>query len=146
MGYLIQNIDIIKTTVTIPSADVQVMIGGTAFTLVSTNNLFVAAPIACFVKIEANQTTPYSGFNHLHLTNTSNYSVGDLCATYAINANGALDLQPGGIYTMLCNFQASPNRFGGYNATKNLEIFFDIAPTAGDGDMTVILYYTRITI
>lgn len=146
MGYLIQNIDIIKTTVTIPSADVQLMDLSVPFTLVSTNNLFVAAPIACFVKIEANQTTPYSGFTHLHLTNTNNYGVGDLCATYAINANTALDLQPGLIYSMLCNFQASPNRFGGSNAFKNLEIFFDNLPTAGDGDMTVILYYTRITI
>jgi hypothetical protein len=146
MGYLIQNIDIIKTTVTIPSADVQVMDSATPFILVSTNNLFFACPIACFVKIETNQTTPYIGFNHLHLTNTNNYSVGDLCATYAINAQIANNLATGLFYSMLCNFQALPNRFGGALESKNLEIFFDIAPTAGDGDMTVILYYTRITI
>jgi hypothetical protein len=118
----------------------------TPFTLVSTNNLFVAAPIACFFKIEANQTTPYIGFNHIHLTNTNNYNVGELCATYAINATILSNLQAGAAYSMLCNFQASPNRFGGSNAFKNLEIFFDTLPTAGDGDMTVILYYTKITI
>jgi hypothetical protein len=146
MGYLIENIDIIKTTVTIPSADVQVMDVATPFTILSTNNLFVAAPVACFFKIEANQTTPYIGFNHIHLTNSNNYSVGELCATYAINASILSDLQSNAVYSMLCNFQASPNRFGGFNTVKNIEIFFDIAPTAGDGDMTVILYYTRITI
>jgi hypothetical protein len=146
MGYLIQNTDIIKTVVTIPEADVQVMDSSAPITLVATNNLFIAAPIACFIVMQANQTTPYIGFNHLHLTNSNNYGVGDLCATYAINASLTNNLQYPGAYSMLCNFQSAPNRFGGVYAPKNLEIFFDIAPTAGDGDMTVILYYTRITI
>jgi hypothetical protein len=146
MGYLIQNIDIIKTTVTIPSADVQVMDSSAPFTLVSTNLNFFAIPIACFVSILANQTTPYSGFTHLHLSNSSNYNVGEICATYSANADTTSNLFTGPQFSMLCNFQATPNRFGGKNGNKNLEIFFDVAPTAGDGDMTVILYYTRITI
>jgi hypothetical protein len=146
MGYLIQNIDIIKTVVRIFEPDVQLMDSSLPITLVTTNNEFHAAPIACFIQITANSTTPYSGFTHLHLTNTSNYGVGDLCATYSSNATGTNDLATGSAYGMLCNFQTSPNRFGGHNGIKNLEIFFDNLPTAGDGDMIVTLYYTRITI
>ena len=143
MGYIINKNDFIKVVVTIPEADVQVMDSSTPYTLVSTNLLFAAIPVLCFVKIANNQTVPYSGFTYLHLTNTNNYSVGDINSTYAANSTGTIDLSPGGLYTFLVNFQASPNRFGGINGTKNLEIFFDILPTAGDGDMEVTLYYLK---
>jgi len=143
MGYLIKNNDFIKKVITIPSADVQVMDSSAPYTLVLTNMLFAAIPVLCFVKIANNQTVPYSGFTHLHLTNTANYSVGDINSTYSANSSGTIDLSTGGLYTFLVNFQAIPNRFGGQNANKNLEIFFDILPTAGDGDMEVTLYYLR---
>jgi hypothetical protein len=146
MGYLIQNIDIIKTTVTIPSADVQVMDSTAPITIVNTNNLFFALPIACFIAIGANQTTQYSGFNHIHLSNSGSFAVGRQVATYSANASSTNDLINGLIYSMLINFQASPNRFGGLNSTNSLDIAFDTLPTAGDGDMIVTLYYTRITI
>jgi hypothetical protein len=145
MGYIIQNIDIIKTVVTIPQADVQIMDNTAPITLVATNNLFYALPIACFIKIEANQTTPYTGFTHVHLCNSANPLVGELSATFAENAT-LTGLRIGEVYSMLCAFQSAPNRFGGSNAFKPLNIQFDIIPTAGDGDMIVTLYYTRITI
>lgn len=144
MGYLIQNIDIFKTTVTIPSADVQVMDSNAPFTLVTSNDLFIVLPIACFIKI-SNQNTPYSGWTHLHLTNTKNYVAGELTATYAANASTNGDLRMFLFYSMLCNFQSSPNRFGGLNGKKNLEIFFDVLPSAGDGDMEVTVFYTTLT-
>jgi hypothetical protein len=143
MGYLIKNNDFIKKVINIPSSDVQLMDNSAPYTLVTTNNLFIAVPVLCYIKILNNQTIPYSGFNHLHLTSSANYSTGDLCATYSANAGGTLDLGPGQLYSFLINFQTSPNRFGGQNAIKNLEIFFDILPTAGDGDMEVTLYYLK---
>jgi hypothetical protein len=146
MAYILQNTDILKLEVIIPEATVQTMDSSNPFKLISTNNEFSAAPIACFVTIEANQTTPYSGFTHLHLANGGNYSVGELCGTYAANASGTLSLINGPFYGLLCNFQATPNRFGGLNAIKDLEIFFDVLPVAGDGDMKVILYYTKLIV
>lgn len=143
MGYLINENDFIKKVITIPSADVQIMDSGTPYTLVNSYMLFTAVPVLCYFKILNQQIIAYSGFNHLHLTNTANYSSGDLCATYSANASSTLSLDSGGIYSFLVNFQASPNKFGGINASKNLEIFFDILPTAGDGDMEVTLYYLR---
>jgi len=142
MGYLIESNDFIKKVITIPSADVQVMDNATPYTLVNTSMLFSAVPVFCYVKILNNQTVPYSGFNHLHLANGGNYGSGDLCATYAANAGNG-DLALGAIYTFLVNFQASPNKFGGINFFKNLEIFFDVLPTAGDGDLEVTLYYLK---
>jgi hypothetical protein len=116
-----------------------------AITLVDTNNLFYALPIACFIKIGANQTTPYIGFTHIHLCNLGNPIVPELSATYAETATTA-GFQIGEVYSMLCAFQSAPNRFGGLNGFKPLAINFDTLPTAGDGDMIVTLYYTRITI
>jgi hypothetical protein len=141
MGYLLDTGFIKKLTVVIPEADVQVM-DTTPYTLISGNNINVFIPIACTIQIAANQTTPYTGPTHLHLTNTQNTSVGNISATYALNASTVPGLITGNIiYSMLCNFQATPNRYGGINANKSLEIFFDAAVT-GDGDMIVnLLYY-----
>jgi hypothetical protein len=146
MAYILQSIDIEKVVVTIPSAIVQTLDPSNPYVLVDTNNQFIAAPIACFINIANNQTTPYTGFIHVHLTNTGNGTVGDLCATYSANASGTSDLVPTGLFGMVCNFQATPNRFGGILASKPLSIFFDVLPTAGDGDMIVTLYYVRIII
>jgi len=141
MGYLIEQTLIKKLSVVIPEADVQVM-DSTPYTLLQGNGKNVFVPIACTIQIAANQTTPYTGFTHLHLTNTQNYGVGNITASYAINASSGNNLTTGNnLYSMLCNFQASPNRFGGINANKPLEIFFDAAVT-GNGDMIVnLLYY-----
>lgn len=146
MGYLIKGIDIEKIVVTIPQADVQLMDTMQPFTLVQTNTNFIAVPFNCLISIADNQTTPYTGFTHLHLTNSNNFTAGDLCATYAANASSNNDLLTGTVYSMLCAFQTSTNRFGGFNANRDLKIFFDTLPTAGDGDMIVTLYYVRITI
>jgi hypothetical protein len=140
MGYLIDTGLIKKLTVVIPEADVQVM-DSTPYTLLQGNGINVFVPIACTIQIAANQTTPYTGFTHLHLMNTQNPGVGNITATYSLNASASNNLTTGNIlYSMLCNFQASPNRFGGINANKPIEIFFDAAVT-GDGDMIVNLFY-----
>jgi hypothetical protein len=146
MGYLIESSNISNLTVTIPESYVQTMDSTNSFKLVNTNSQFCAIPLACFIKIAANQTTQYVGFNHLHLTNTGGYVPGRQVATYSINASSTNDLQNGLIYSMLINFQSAPNRFGGVNFFNPLEIFFDTVPTAGDGDMIVTLQYTTITI
>lgn len=146
MGYLIKDIDIQKVVVTIPEADVQIMDSSAPFTIVQTNASFYAIPVNCFIAVGSNQTTAYSGFTHLHLTNSNNFSVGDLCATYAANASPTNDLGLGIIYSMLCNAQAAPTRIGGININRDLQIFFDTLPVAGDGDLIVTLYYARITI
>lgn len=141
MGYLIEQTLIRKVTVTIPEADVQIM-DATPYTLIQGNNVNTILPIACYIQIAANQTTPYTGAVHIHLSNTVSYAVGNICATYALNSSTTNSLITGNIiYSMLCNFQAIPNRFGGIAANKSLEIFFD-TPVTGDGDMIVnVLYY-----
>jgi hypothetical protein len=75
------------------------------------------------------------------LTNTGNYTSGDLCATYSQNASAAGNIQSGDIYAMLVNFQAAPNRFGSFIAFKDLQIFWDTLPAVGDGDLIVNLGY-----
>jgi hypothetical protein len=123
MGYITDAQYLIKKVIRIPEADVQVMDPvNTPFTLIQTNNLFTIIPVVCFVNIDTNQTTPYSGWGHLHLTNTG-------------------DLQTGGFYNMLINAQTSPVRIGGTIASKDLQIFFETPISAGDGDMIVTLYY-----
>ena len=139
MGYLIDTGLIKKLTVVIPEADVQVM-DSTPYTLLPGNGINIFVPIACTIQIAANQTTPYTGFTHVHLTNRQSTNVGNIAATYSANAVNN-NLETGNnLYSMLCSFQASPNRYGGSNANKPVEIFFDAAVT-GDGDMIVNLFY-----
>jgi hypothetical protein len=141
MGYLVNDSFIIRRTFVIPEADVLLMDSTQPFTLVTTNNNFFAIPVFCYLTAANNQTTPYDVFVHVHLTNSGNYTSGDLCATYAQNANSAGTIQAGGYYAMLVNFQAAPNRFGGTIERKNLEIFWDTLPASGDGDLIVNLGY-----
>jgi len=139
MGYLIGDSVIIRRRIVIPQADVQIMDLSAPYTLVTTNNSFYPIPIFCNLTAAANQTTPYDGFVHIHLTNTGNYTVGDLCATYAENATSSGDIAFGTRASMLMNLQVSPVRYGGTNQFKNLEIFWENLPTAGDGDLIVDL-------
>jgi hypothetical protein len=111
------------------------------YTLVSTNNSFYAIPVFCNLTAAANQTTPYDAFVHIHLTNRSNYAVGDICATYSQNAAAAGTIATGDVCSMLVNFQSAPNRFGGINGFKDLQIFWDTLPAVGDGDLIVNLGY-----
>lgn len=141
MGYLINDNFIIRRRFVIEQSDVQFMDAAQPYTLVSTNNSFFAIPIFCNLTAAANQTTPYDAFVHIHLTNTSNYGVGDICATYSQNSSalGVIDnLQ---YYAMLVNFQSLPTRFGGINGPKDLQIFWDVLPTPGDGDLIIDLGY-----
>jgi len=145
MGYLINDNFLNKKAITIPEADVQIMDSLNPYLLIPTNNLFYVIPVICYFTIDNNQTTVYNGFNHLHLTNSGNFGVGDLCATFSENAT-ASGLGQGIIFSMLVNGQAVPNTFGGYNSNKDIYCFFDSVPTNGDGDMILTIYYLKINI
>jgi hypothetical protein len=141
MGYLVNDSFIIRRQIIIPEADVQQMDTSLPYTLVPTNNSFFAIPVFCYITAAANQTTPYNGFVHIHLTNTGNFTSGDLCATYSRNASATADISNAQYYAMLVNFQSAPNRFGGVNDKKDLQIFWDVLPPIGDGDLIVNLGY-----
>jgi hypothetical protein len=141
MGYLVNDSFIIRRRFVIEQLEVQFMDAGQPYTLVSTNNSFFAIPVFCNLTAAANQTTPYDAFVHIHLTNRANYTVGDICATYSQNASSAGTIATGDVYSMLVNFQSAPNRFGGINGFKDLQIFWDTLPAVGDGDLIVDLGY-----
>jgi hypothetical protein len=141
MGYLLNDNFIIRRRFVIPELDVQQMDSSLPYTLVPTNNSFFAIPVFCNLTAAANQTTPYDVFVHIHLTNTSNYGVGDICATYSQNASAIGVIDNTQYFAMLVNFQSAPNRFGGINGSKDLQIFWDTLPAVGDGDLIVDLGY-----
>jgi hypothetical protein len=141
MGYLVNDSFIIRRRFIIEQLEVQFMDGGQPYTLISTNNSFFAIPIFCNLTAAANQTTPYDAFVNISLTNTGNYGSGDLCATYSQNASASGVIDNTGYYAMLVNFQSTPNKFGGVNGSKNLQIFWDTLPAVGDGDLIVDLGY-----
>ena len=146
MGYLLEG-QFIKQTIVIPESDVQIMDASNApYTLINTNNSFYCVPLLCYIQSGANQTTPYSGFTHLHLSNTGNYSVGDQCGTLAANSIPLGEIGPGYVFSMLIDCQASPNIFGSGNGFKPLQIFWDVPITAGDGDLIITLYYSKFSI
>jgi len=132
---------IYRKVVTIPQADVQIMDFNNPYTLINTANNFIVQPIALYLYI-INQTIPYTGFVHLHITNNGVFGIGGILGTLSENATAAgLSNATGEYYNMLINFQTSPNRFGSQGDSKPLDIAFDTAPTAGDGDMVVTLLY-----
>jgi hypothetical protein len=141
MGYLVNDSFIIRRRFVIEQLEVQFMDASQPYTLVSTNNNFYVIPIFCNLTAASNQTIPYDTFVHIHLTNTGNYGVGDLCATYAQNASAGGVIDNTQYYAMLVNFQSAPNRFGGINGFKDLQIFWDTLPATGDGDLIVNLGY-----
>ena len=134
------NLTIYKQVTTIPEATVQAMDSIAPYSLITSNNNFYAIPIVCYI-YTLNSTTPYSGFVHLHLTYTGNIGVGYINSVLSENAivGGITQSQ---IYSFLVNCQQA-GFFGGNVTYKNLEIFFDTIPTAGDGDMVVTLFYTK---
>lgn len=132
-----------KEVVTIPQADVLIMdISQQPYTILQTNNSFYAVPIACYVYC-INQTIGYTGFSHLHLTNSAQYGIGGIIGSLAQNATlvNEINSTGGEIYSLLINFQQTPARYGSQESFKQIEIFWDNAPTAGDGDMVVTLLY-----
>jgi hypothetical protein len=141
MGYLVNDSFIIRRRFVIEQLEVQFMDSGQPYGLVFTNLSFYAIPVFCNLRAAANQTTPYDAFVHIHLTNTANYGVGQICATYSQNASGLGVIDNNQYYAMLVNFQSAPNRFGGINGPKDLQIFWDVLPAVGDGDLIVDLGY-----
>jgi hypothetical protein len=141
MGYLVNDNFIIRRRFVIEQLELQFMDASQPYTLVSTNLSFYAIPVFCNLKAAANQTTPYDAFVHIHLSNTASYSVGNICATYSQNAGQLGVIDNTQYYAMLVNFQSLPNRFGGINGFKDLQIYWDVLPSVGDGDLIVDLGY-----
>ena len=132
-----------KEIVTIPQADVQIMDQTQQpYTILQTNNTYYAIPVACYVYC-INQTIGYTGFTHLHLTNSSNFGIGGIIGSLAQTATTANEISSigGEIYSLLINFQQAPARYGAQQSFKGIEIFWDTPITAGDGDMVVTLLY-----
>ena len=138
---VINNLPIYREVFTIPQAAVQAMDFSGKYKLIETNDNFYILPIACHVYC-VNQTTAYTGFVHLHLT-SSGGSIPNLCAvlTETATSNGIDDVTDKYIYGMVMNVQ-QPGFFGSENWYRDIYIFFDTLPTAGDGDMVVTLFYT----
>jgi hypothetical protein len=104
--------------------------------------------LACLIYIDITQTTPYTGFIHLHLTNTGFYTIPNLTGTLNENScwkgpNINPALYTGVSYSMAINTQQS-SRFGAIAIDRIGEIFFDTLPTSGDGNATIKLIYTKI--
>lgn len=136
MGYLIEP-GIKELTVSIPEATLQAMDSTSPFTLIQNSSLYIC-PIYCYVSV-INSNTAYTGFNHLHLTNTGQYTSQYLAAT--LNENALSDgIQKFEVYGMLINIQQVA-LFGGIIRSQDLEIFFDTIPVTGNGDMIVNLGY-----
>ena len=134
---------IYRQVVTIPQADVQIMDGAQQpYTILQTNNSYYAIPIACYVYC-LNQTIGYSGFTHLHLTNSNGLGIGRIIGSLAENAtnNNAINSINGQLYTLLINFQQAPARYGAQQIFNQVELYWDTQITAGDGDMVVTLIY-----
>lgn len=135
---------IYRQVVTIPQADVQIMDAAqTPYTILDTNNSYFAVPISCYVYC-INQTIGYSGFTHLHLTNSNGFSIGRIIGSLSENAtsNNEISSIGGHIYSLLINFQQSPARYGAQQRYNKVELYWDTPITAGDGDMVVTLLYT----
>ena len=148
MGYLIEPSNIFTETTFIPEATFQAMDSTNPVVIINTNQNFFCIPLACLIYIDSTQTTPYSGFSHLHITNNGSYNVPDLVGTLNENAcaKGA-NINPalyfGFAYSMSINTQQA-NRFGGTAIPRIGEVFFDTLPTAGDGNAIIKLIYTKI--
>lgn len=125
---------------TILSADVQ-QLGTTPQLLIFDPDL-ITIPIFSFFYINRNQTTPYSGFTHVHLA-TSSINI----ATFSLNASSTNTLEYNSTanetYNFAMNLRATPVRYGGMGG-RRIFLNMDSDPTLGDGDLTLFMYYIQI--
>lgn len=133
------NLPIFREVFTIPQAAVQTMQTIPSYPLIITNNSFFCIPIYCYIYV-INQTTPYTGFNHLHLVNTNSNKTNAIISENA-TLGGISNFGNSLIFTFVMNVQQG-GFFNGWQANDNLGIGWDTLPTAGDGDMVVTLFYT----
>lgn len=141
MGYLLttaSGLPVKSITVTIPEADVQ-LLGTTPYTLVAAGSGINYIPISAYFIIGRN-TTPYSGFSHVYLGDNATIQYGILEI-----ANVGGNLQQVNPYIFALNMSHPPNRFGiRVSSNKPIQIYFNAPATAGDGDMTVTIYYLEV--
>lgn len=136
---VISNLPIFREVFTIPQASVQTMQIGATYPLVITNNSFFCIPIYCYIYV-INQTTPYIGFNHLHLENATGVKTNAIISENA-TLGGISNFGNSLIFTFVMNVQQG-GFFNGWQGNNDLAIGWDTLPTAGDGDMVVTLFYT----
>lgn len=132
------QLSVLETTIL--SADVQ-QLGSTPQLLIFEPDL-ITIPIFSFFYIGKNQTTPYSGFTHVHLS-TSSINI----ATFSLNASSTNTLEYNNTvnetYNFLMNLRATPVRYGGMGG-RRIFLNMDTDPTLGDGDLTLFMYYIQI--
>lgn len=136
---VISNLPIFREVFTIPQASVQTMQLGATYPLVITNNSFFCIPIYCYIYV-INQTTPYIGFNHLHLENATGAKTNAIISENA-TLGGISNFGNSSIFTFVMNVQQG-GFFNGWQGNNDLAIGWDTLPTAGNGDMVVTLFYT----
>jgi|GEM_PF-4196682 len=125
---------------TILSADVQ-QLGSSPFLLIANPDI-ITIPVFAFFYINRNQTIPYSGFTHVNLA-TSSINI----ATFSQNASSTNTLEYNNTanetYNFLMNFRTLPVRYGGMGGVR-IFLNMDTDPTAGDGDLTIVMFYYSI--
>ena len=142
MGYLVKpttnNFPVLSTSITIPEADVLTL-GSIPYTLLAANVGINYILISAFLQISRN-TIPYSGFTHTYLTDNSSLKYALIEMNSVGNQFGASNP-----YVFALNMTNPPNRFGiRVSSNKPINISLQSDPTAGNGDMTVTLYYIEV--
>lgn len=143
MGYLVKpttnNFPVLSTSITIPEADVLTL-GSKPYTLLPEDVGINYILISAFLQIDKTSTIAYTGFTHIYLTDnaTLKYSLIEM------NSVGN-QLNKSTPYVFALNMTNPPNRFGiRVSSNKPIKISLQADPSAGNGDMTVTLYYIEV--
>jgi hypothetical protein len=140
MGYLI-NTEFISKKIIIPEADVQIL-DSTPYTILDYSGSGFIQVLTCALTPDINQSTPYSGFDHLYLRdqNPANAKIG-------IYDELNFGLEANYLSCLIINMNHPPNRFGAVKKSGNgLALEFGLPITAGDGDLIVYLQYRIINL
>jgi hypothetical protein len=140
MGYLI-NTEFISTKIVIPEADVQVL-DSTPYTILNYSGSGFIQTLTCAVTPDINQTTPYTGFDHLYLRTQPTASI-----RLGVYDELTYQLETNYLSCLIINMQHPPNRFGvAQKAFTGLALEFGLPISGGDGDLIVFLQYRIINL
>jgi len=140
MGYLI-NTEFISTKIVIPEADVQIM-DATPYTILDYSGSGFIQVLSCAATPDINQSTPYTGFNHLYLRDQSPAN-----ARLGIYDEQLFQLELNYLTCLIINMNHPPNRFGAVKkSARGLALQFNSPITAGDGNLIVFLQYRIINL
>jgi hypothetical protein len=113
--------------------------GTTPVRLIAAETGFTFVQVLTTIQIQK-QTVAYSGWSHLQIGDSATVNFG-LIESAAVGGN----LQANRLYTFSNYMNHPPSRFGGsYVSARDMFIYFNTDPSAGDGDLTVTVYYLKI--